>query len=188
MAKFSRYIAVEQRGRRALVAQSVARPDRYYWYGGVSYTPWQDDFVVLKEYKLPGGYTSDDEDAIEVEFLREFCAPMPQIVDFASTDGNGWLAPTGEFYGCGSWQHDSMANILLAITAGKVGARASDELEKRGWLRIGDGVVISRDVIPTQSQIDTLFDITRLDSINDSLAHKAERLLEWATMKASVRA
>lgn len=79
------------------------------------------------------------------------------------SQGDGWLDPHGNYYACGFYKHDAFARMFLKDSS----AKACD-LEERGWMRLSCGMVVNkkRDGVlfrPTQPQIDTSFDIIRMD-------------------------
>lgn len=153
---FSRYIVLEWEGKRSLVAQSIKHPDRYYWFGGCSYTVWCSDMIELAEFLLPVTYNSDDEDQIEIEYYRTYAAPQKgQISE------TGWLAPNGDFYPCEYGAHHSVARQIAASQYGDL-ENADQSLTDRGWRILQKGMLIrTAQPAPTQSQIDAIFSLSQ---------------------------
>jgi hypothetical protein len=174
---FAKYEAIKWQGVVSLLAVSVKYPGRLYWSGGSSYCIRTPDMEVLKEY-----YTTDfddDEDALEVQYKRDFYPPTPNPVG-----PSGWLAPDGHFYGCEWGGHDSLAeNITATINGTLDGTKA---LESLGWLRIQDGGIVTwGDYIPTQSQIDTMYDLQNRNDIDEKFVRRAKQSLSRLLKKRS---
>ena len=86
----------------------------------------------------------------------------------------GWIAPNGEFYSCENYHHGRLAEKLAKkLNKNFIGFTISAEhaLEKNGWLKLySDGLIhtpskfIIDNYIPTQPQIDTIFDLSNTKS------------------------
>jgi len=80
----------------------------------------------------------------------------------------GWVAPTGDFYGCEYAKHEAIISLLYTQIT-KLESLSNDAIlwaEKNNWIRISEGVLDNNSLFfncidfkkVTQSQLNTLFD------------------------------
>jgi hypothetical protein len=93
----------------------------------------------------------------------------------------GWISPEGRFYPCKSWEHDSFAiDLAITIYGFNNGTKC---LEEKGWIRLmnsGYPACNLKHSIPTQSQLDTLWDIFQVSTgdFQQELGHWIEEYRE----------
>lgn len=84
--------------------------------------------------------------------------------DYSLSSRYGWIAPNGDFYACRRTQHCELAERLCFSLYGIEGQDGEQVFEKRGWIKITDDSIVTRNVmflsfvLPNQSQKNTIFD------------------------------
>ena len=88
---------------------------------------------------------------------------------------NGWLSLSGMFFECLSYEH-FYASLPLWNWFDGYAHNSAHALERNGWIRVSNGTVVNREVMPTQPQINALWDMY-WESNNKSLLLWLERKL-----------
>ena len=88
---------------------------------------WEYRPETGKVYNRNGGWHNFSEHPMQ-EFKE---GEWPDIIAMTIRDDSlltGWIAPDGEWYGCESTEHVSLANYLLKTS--------ERDLEERGWIKV----------------------------------------------------
>ena len=148
----------------------------YHWHGP-TWMPWPDDAEIVKDY---GTIDLDDNEAlkdVEVQYARDF--PWENGIQA----GGGWLAPDGTFYPCRSWEHNSAISFLKLQVYGHEfppgdGYGTIDRMEKLGWLKLYDDLVIVPRRRLTQRQIDALGDLLMVEGQSEDMKRSLRDTIE----------
>ena len=158
MSKRSRWVAVKVRDGNpkkwcevafALVYEN--KPNDFHWFGGAGHCDYAPgDYNIVETF----GYGIYKE-SFEIEFRKRYRKPQTGKLEQHA----GWISPTGHFYLCNPFGHDSVAtNITAQLFNSLSGTRM---LEEKGWIRVyEDGVNACPDKI-TQEQINTAFELSK---------------------------
>lgn len=171
---FYKYLVIKYMDVISLVAITEKNPEKLHWFGGPSYMMIGNDVEIYDEFLVEEfSWAEDPEDEIELAYYRKWCPPKK--TDLSAT---GWIAPNGDFYGCAYGEHDRVAKQIVAVVYDDL-YLSTRKLEEKGWLRIQDGFVYGHDVDPTQAQIDTAWDISRLETLSEKEKKNLKRTIFW---------
>jgi hypothetical protein len=151
-----RWCVIHFGGAEALVTIDKKNPNNFHWFGSVSYCSFNEDSYIVEELGIFDELESDKLDELEINFYKKYNIPESYI-----EQSGGWLAPDGKFFPCSYYQHDGFARSLAAIYYNSLGG--TRVLELNNWIRVYDdgnvGVEDYSGFLPTQKQIDTLYEI-----------------------------
>lgn len=143
-----------------LPALGAEQGEKFYHYGGLSYTFMSDRDLVLKEYGTMTINEWEDRGGDD-QWYRDF-PPLSSPPDEYSEEVESWISPEGEIYLCHHEQHETLAFRLCKYLGIKEVdsslIRSGDLLDKRGWIKLyWNEIRLLTDC--TQRQLDALFDI-----------------------------
>lgn len=172
------WVIIDYGGTAALVTLSKSDPNKFWWFGGVSYCTFSTDYpkIILKDYGLIDDEDDDKIDAITIEFYKNYNTRKKS----KPYESGGWISPKGEFYACHFHEHDAFAKNLAAVYYNSL--KGVRELEEKNWIRLGDDGMVTMKVdftLPyTQKQLDTLFDLSQVEGASNEFVDHIKDSIE----------
>lgn len=145
--------------------------DKLLWDGGEtgSWMCWPKGLKIVKKYQYPDSHKEDAWDKLWAQFYHDF--PLQPVEEMEQSDG--WLAPNGKFYTCGWMEHDGISEHLTVQYYNSFDG--TQLLDAKGWGRVHFGGEIFFEEDPTQAQLDTMFDFSKVGNWKDTMLDNIER-------------